>query len=109
CLSPGHGGYLRYLLRAGRLQRDGQHHRADALCQAGAAQVRSGHRPAYPVESAAHVPPPRCAREADGVMVRIEDFYEAASRSGLLVDAEIDGNTIAVDFRSPDESVLDGL
>jgi len=42
-------------------------------------------------------------------MVRIEDFYEAASRSGLLVDAEIDGNTIAVDFRSPDESVLDGL
>ncbi len=42
-------------------------------------------------------------------MVRIEDFYEAASRSGLLVDAEIDGYTIAVDFRSPDESVLDGL
>jgi hypothetical protein len=27
----------------------------------------------------------------------------------LLVDAEIDGHTIAVDFRSPDESVLDGL
>ena len=42
-------------------------------------------------------------------MVRIEDFYEAASRSGLLVDAEIDGHTIAVDFRSPDESVLDGF
>ena len=42
-------------------------------------------------------------------MVRIEDFYEAAGRSGLLVDAEIDGQTIAVDFRSPDESVLDGL
>ena len=42
-------------------------------------------------------------------MVRIEDFYEAAGRSGLLVDAEIDGHTIAVDFRSPDESVLDGL
>lgn len=42
-------------------------------------------------------------------MVRIEDFYEAASRSGLLVDAEIDGHNIAVDFRSPDESVLDGL
>ncbi|MGA0586627.1 head-tail joining protein [Dyella sp. KRB-257] len=42
-------------------------------------------------------------------MVRIEDFYEAASRSGLLVDAEIDSHTIAVDFRSPDESVLDGL
>jgi len=42
-------------------------------------------------------------------MVRIEDFYDAAARSGLLVDAEIDGHTIAVDFRSPDESVLDGL
>ena len=42
-------------------------------------------------------------------MVRIEDFYEAAGLSGLLVDAEIDGHTIAVDFRSPDESVLDGL
>ena len=42
-------------------------------------------------------------------MVRIEDFYEAASRSGLLVDAEIDGHTVAVDFRSPDEAVLDGL
>lgn len=42
-------------------------------------------------------------------MVRIEDFYDAAGRSGLLVDAEIDGQTIAVDFRSPDETVLDGL
>lgn len=42
-------------------------------------------------------------------MVRIEDFYEAAGRSGFLVDAEIDGHTIAVDFRSPDETVLDGL
>ena len=42
-------------------------------------------------------------------MLRIADFYEAASRSGLLVDAEIGGHTIAVDFRSPDESVLDGL
>ena len=42
-------------------------------------------------------------------MVRIEDFYEAAGRSGLLVDAEIDGQTVAVDFRSPDETVLDGL
>jgi hypothetical protein len=42
-------------------------------------------------------------------MVRIEDFYDAAARSGLLVDAEIDGQTIAVDFRSPDETILDGL
>jgi hypothetical protein len=43
------------------------------------------------------------------VTVRIEDFYDAAGRSGLLVDAEIDGHTVAVDFRSPDETVLDGL
>ena len=42
-------------------------------------------------------------------MVRIEDFYEAAGRSGLLVDAEIDSHTVAVEFRSPDETVLDGL
>jgi hypothetical protein len=42
-------------------------------------------------------------------MVRIEDFYDAAGRSGLLVDAEINGHTIAVAFRSPDETVLDGL
>jgi len=42
-------------------------------------------------------------------MVRIEDFYDTAARSGLLVDAEVDGQTIAVDFRSPDETVLDGL
>ena len=42
-------------------------------------------------------------------MVRIEDFYDAAGRSGLLVDVEIDGHTIAVDFRSPDETILDGL
>ena len=42
-------------------------------------------------------------------MVRIEEFYDAAGRSGLLVDADIDGQTIAVDFRSPDETILDGL
>lgn len=42
-------------------------------------------------------------------MVSIEAFYDAAARSGLLVDAEIDGHTIAVDFGSPDETVLDGL
>lgn len=40
--------------------------------------------------------------------VRIEDFYAAARQSGLLVDAAVNGQTIAVDFRSPDEAVLDG-
>ena len=42
-------------------------------------------------------------------MMRIEDLYEAAGRSGLLVDAQVDGYTVAVDFRSPDETLLDGL
>lgn len=42
-------------------------------------------------------------------MIRLEELYAAAARSGLLVEAEIDGQTVAVDFRSPDESVLGGL
>lgn len=41
--------------------------------------------------------------------MRIEDFYDAAARAQLLVDAEVDGHTIAVDFRAPDETVLNGL
>jgi len=41
--------------------------------------------------------------------MRVERFYEAAARAGLLVDAQIDGHTVAVDFRSADEAVLDGL
>ena len=42
-------------------------------------------------------------------MIRLEELYAAAARSGLLVEAEVDGQIIAVDFRSPDESVLGGL
>ena len=42
-------------------------------------------------------------------MMRVEDFYDAAARIGWLVDADIGGRIVAVDFRSPDESVLDGL
>ena len=42
-------------------------------------------------------------------MLRIEDFYAAAQRAGLLASAQIAGQTIVVEFRSPDESVLDGL
>ena len=41
--------------------------------------------------------------------MRTEDFYEAAARAGLLVEVLIDGQTVAVDFRSPDETVLAGL
>lgn len=41
--------------------------------------------------------------------MRIEELYAAAARAGLLVEVEVEGQTIAVDFRSPDESVLGGL
>lgn len=41
--------------------------------------------------------------------MRVERFYEAAARAGLLVNAQIDSHTVAVEFRSPDEAVLDGL
>lgn len=41
--------------------------------------------------------------------MRTEDFYAAAARAGLLVDATVDGLTVAVEFRSPDETVLEGL
>ncbi len=39
----------------------------------------------------------------------IEDVYDAAARSGLLTQAIIEGTEIMVDFRAPDEDVLDGL
>ncbi|WKB50862.1 head-tail joining protein [Eleftheria terrae] len=39
----------------------------------------------------------------------IEDLYLAAARAGLLTDVEVGGRTVAVDFRAPDETVLDGL
>lgn len=43
-------------------------------------------------------------------MVRVEDMYAAAASAGLLVDAEVGGaQIVAVDFRSPDETVLDGF
>ena len=42
-------------------------------------------------------------------MAAIERFYAAAANAGILVDAVIDGRTVAVDFRAPDETVLDGL
>lgn len=41
--------------------------------------------------------------------MRVERFYEAAARAGLLVNAQIGGHTVAVEFRAPDETVLDGL
>lgn len=42
-------------------------------------------------------------------MMRVEEFYAAAAQAGMLVEAEVDGQTIAVDFRAPDEPVLGSL
>jgi hypothetical protein len=42
-------------------------------------------------------------------MVRIEDFYEAAQRSGLLTAVLAGGSTVHCAFRAPDEPVLDGF
>lgn len=39
----------------------------------------------------------------------IEQLYGAADRAGLLVMAEFEGQSVAVDFSSADETVLDGL
>lgn len=42
-------------------------------------------------------------------MSGIEALYDAAARAGLLTPAVIAGTTVHVDFRAPDEAVLDGL
>ena len=41
--------------------------------------------------------------------VGVEALYEAARRAGLLVEAEVGGLCVWVDFRAPDEAVLEGL
>ena len=41
--------------------------------------------------------------------VGVEALYEAARRAGLLVEAEVGGLHVWVDFRAPDEAVLEGL
>lgn len=42
-------------------------------------------------------------------MASLEDLYAAAAAAGLLVEADVSGKRIAVEFRAPDELVLDGL
>lgn len=42
-------------------------------------------------------------------MTSLEDLYAAAARAGLLVEADIGGRLIAVEFRAPDEPVLEGM
>ena len=41
--------------------------------------------------------------------VGVEALYEAARRAGLLVEAEVGGLCVWVDFRATDEAVLEGL
>ena len=42
-------------------------------------------------------------------MATITDLYDAAAHAGLLTAAECAGVVVWVDFRAPDEDVLDGL
>lgn len=42
-------------------------------------------------------------------MIAIDALYDAAARSGLLTRAQVGGVEVMVDFRAPDEDVLDGL
>lgn len=39
----------------------------------------------------------------------VETLYDAAANAGLLTRAVIAGTEVMVDFRAPDEDVLDGL
>lgn len=39
----------------------------------------------------------------------VETLYDAAANAGLLTRAVIGGAEVMVDFRAPDEDVLDGL
>lgn len=43
------------------------------------------------------------------LMGLMERLYRAARRSKLLVTAQFNGQSVAVGFTAPDESVLDGL
>lgn len=42
-------------------------------------------------------------------MATLEDLYAAAAAAGLLVEAEIAGKNVWVEFRAPEEPVLEGL
>lgn len=42
-------------------------------------------------------------------MIAIESLYDAAARSGMLTRAAFGSTEVMVDFRAPDEDVLDGL
>ena len=42
-------------------------------------------------------------------MMDVDALYDAAANTGLLTRAVIGGTEVMVDFRAPDEDVLDGL
>lgn len=42
-------------------------------------------------------------------MVDVETLYDAAARAGLLTTVRFDAADVAVEFRQPDEDVLNGL
>ena len=41
--------------------------------------------------------------------MKIEIFYDVAQRSGLLTPVRVRGSSVHCAFRSPDETVLEGL
>ncbi len=43
------------------------------------------------------------------MMHAIEAFYAAAERAGMLTTLVVEGQSVQVDFRAPDQTVLDGL
>ena len=64
---------------------------------------------AHPVQSLTDVSSPRCVDQVNGVLMRIEDFYQAAQNAGLLTPVQSQGKLTHCLFRAPDETVLDGL
>lgn len=44
-----------------------------------------------------------------GAVIGIETLYDAAASAGLLTPARVGSLEVMVDFRAPDEDVLDGL
>ena len=42
-------------------------------------------------------------------VITLEQLYDAAAGSGFLTEVNFGGSVVMVDFRAPDEDVLDGL
>jgi hypothetical protein len=92
-----------------RLQRDGEHPRPAAVRQAGAAQVRPGHRSAHAIEPAADVPPPGRADQARCLPDGCRDVVRGGPQCRTADAVTVAGVTVHCAFRAPDETVLDGF